>query len=251
MSLLPEVLRIYTRSKLWKRTMSDVVSLYLVSEINRMGLKKDDIFPLSSKKIKEALGVSLDAVNTAWKAIAGELGGVEQKPSAGTIITNPSALLIDEKSLEVYFKIRIQAETELARLATKRANEADCRAMAEAIEEQERAVNELRAIAANPSQAEEVEKGLLELFLSDLIFHRALRESAHDPWLWEISEISEVRFQPLRFKGLSNPTKDYTAFVDSHQGILDAIQARDEKKTIEAVEAHFELAKRELFSQTG
>ena len=233
--------RSYSRL-LARHKLSDIVSLYLISEIVRCRLNKGDRFPVNEHIIAQALGVNRLSVNRAWQQLESD-EIVEIRHGVGIVIRNPDRIALDEGSQEVYLEIRREADTHLARLASRKAAAKDIKAMQVALDKQAHVVDQLKKL--NRFQDENSERALLifQLFLTDLEFHCALRQAARDPWLETIAEIAEMRTQAVRFASL-NSREYLSEILHSHQATFEAIRARREEDSAKAAVKHFETARK-------
>jgi DNA-binding FadR family transcriptional regulator len=225
-----------------EHSLTDIVALFLSSEISRRQLNKGDRFPINERDIAKALGVNRQSVNRAWRQLASE-GLVKVEHGVGILVEDAQILSLDEATLNAYSEIRMRADMQLARLAARNASEENILAMEEAIKRQAAVAKELSRLRRTSTDSTQYQGLIFKLFLSDLEFHAALRQAARAPWLQTIAEIAEAKTQASRFAGLNS--RDWLPrILESHKEIWESIRTHSEENSAKATKNHFETARK-------
>ncbi len=209
-----------------RKTISDQVFEYLVDEIKSGNLKPNDKLK-PERQLAEELQVSRVVVREAIKSLS-KLGIIQTTQGGGNFVSDkPSDILckimgiymmLDEKLLLDYVKIRITMESEAARLAAKNATNFDIKEL--------KTIHNVRLELAKKGENEQ-NKELLYNY--DIKFHlaiaRASKNKANELFLNAIFETLRAWQEEIARKEF---TTDKTN--EMHEDIIKAIEQQDEEK---------------------
>jgi len=194
-------------------------------------LKADDQLP-TEDKLAQQFGVSRPTIREALKRLAAQsLIRSRRGPAGGTFINRPTreevssnlttatALLVSlgEFELPEVLEARHELEVTCARLAAARNTPTDLDAMAKEIETQ------------RDSALSDV-----DFCASDVRFHRALADAAHNPILQFVMFAVIEALQPIE-NMLVFRFRERNEIVKQHEKMLVALKARDIKAAVAAV----------------
>ncbi len=194
-------------------------------------LKADDQLP-TEDKLAQQFGVSRPTIREALKRLAAQsLIRSRRGPAGGTFINRPTreevssnlttatALLVSlgEFELPEVLEARHELEVTCARLAATRNTPTDLDAMAKEIETQ------------RDSALSDV-----DFCASDVRFHRALADAAHNPILQFVMFAVIEALQPIE-NMLVFRFRERNEIVKQHEKMLVALKARDIKAAVAAV----------------
>jgi GntR family transcriptional repressor for pyruvate dehydrogenase complex len=218
-------LRPLRRSRLYEQVVERLREL-----IDVQGLQPGDRL-LSERELAERLGVSRTSVRQALTALE-VMGIVEIRHGGGVFIARaPDAVvpllateLIDRyEQLPAVMEVREAIETQTARLAAERRNEHDVRAMRDAVDAMEVAIE----TGGDPNSA-------------DAEFHTAIARAARSPLLerlWE--ELAEPIGQTRR-ASLARPGRPPKSLA-GHRLILAAVEAGDPSAAADSMREHLSV----------
>jgi GntR family transcriptional repressor for pyruvate dehydrogenase complex len=183
------------------------------------------------------LGVSRTVVREAVRMLVTK-GLLETRPGVGTVVTEISSQQITEplsiwmstrqknESLEQLYQVRRILETAIAQLASEHATPEDIQRLRKIIQQMHAAVNDPDEFAA-----------------SDVEFHAALTETAHNPLLFIILEsiqnlLTEIRMMVQSYRNLPDEV------IPEHQRILDCVEAHDPECAARAMQDHIDTSRR-------
>ncbi|MFC5647707.1 FadR/GntR family transcriptional regulator [Paenibacillus solisilvae] len=208
---------------------TDAVVRQLVELIKTGYFKPNQKLP-NEMEFMEMLNVGRSTIREAKRSLA-SMNLIESHPGRGSFVREVSTLsLINEEMFgliindeeEMLHEARIILETQMALLAVKRATVED-------IERMQRCVDKL---------AEAIERHT-EIYELGNLFHRALSESSHNRVLIKLSDMLGELLSKIQ-RPTYEQKYDQNKEVSVHQNIVDAIRERDQWKTIEAMERHFD-----------
>ena len=239
----PLVPNSYRRSTLLgSEGLPNLVGLFLAAEIGRRQLRSGDRFPHSEEALRKALGVGRGTVHEAWKRLE-EKDIVRFQRGVGVIMNNPDGLF-REDLVEVFFKIRKEAEIGLIQQVVIKVTDDQLSNMGQIIETFAGTANKLTRAREVSDSRKEMESDLdllFQLFECDLSFHEEIHKIAQEPWLTMIAEIAEATTQVMWYHGLQF-SSGLTSLVDRHREIYDALKARDASAAVRSMESHFDHA---------
>lgn len=198
---------------------------------------------LPERQIAEKLGVSRSSAREALATLAG-MGLIEVTARDGAYVrrrslddvVEPLAEILFQERESVFhlFEVRSIIETQAARLAAQRHDEADVRRLRELS----------RRVSLDVSMSRPADE-------SDTRFHAGIVETAKNPLLTKVmgslvTALMEV-YSPARRQILADPD-EARAFVSEHEGIVDAIAAGDPGRAAEATAQHIDHARQLLQS---
>jgi GntR family transcriptional regulator, transcriptional repressor for pyruvate dehydrogenase complex len=218
-------LRPVRRSRLYEEVVDRLREL-----IDVQGLQPGDRL-MSERELAERLGVSRTSVRQALTAleVTGLVrirhgGGVFLARAPHAVLPSLATELVNRyEHLPAVMEVREAIETQTARLAARRRDDGDLRAMWDAVAAMEDAIDS----GGEPAT-------------SDAQFHSAVVRAARNPLLerlwWELAEpIDQTRRASLARPG--RPPRS----LAGHQKILEAIEAGDEDAAAAAMRAHLSL----------
>jgi GntR family transcriptional repressor for pyruvate dehydrogenase complex len=207
-----QALRPLRRSRLYEEVVERLRELIDVQE-----LKPGDRL-MSERELAERLGVSRTSIRQALTALE-VMGLVRVRHGGGVFLTRApgdvlpplaTELLDSYERLPAVIEVREAIETQTARLAARRRDEADLRAMRQALDRMEAAI-ESGGEAAD----------------ADAAFHTAIVRAARNPLLERLwADLSEPIDQTRR-ASLARPGRPPRSLA-AHRAILEAIEAEDE-----------------------
>lgn len=171
---------------------------------------------LDEAMLVERYAVSRTPVREALIQLAAE-GLVELRPRRGAVVAQATPQRLVEM-----FEVMAELEAMCARLAARRAADADIAAI-EAAHERCRGAAERRDPDA--------------YFYCNEAFHRSLYDSAHNAFLAEQAQALQRKLRPYRRLQLRVRHRLQRSF-EEHQGIVDAIRAGDPDRAASAVRSH-------------
>jgi GntR family transcriptional regulator, transcriptional repressor for pyruvate dehydrogenase complex len=222
---LEQALRPVRRSRLYEEVVERLRELIEVQE-----LKPGDRL-MSERELAERLGVSRTSVRQALTALE-VMGLVRVRHGGGVFLTRapddvlPSLateLLDRYERLPAVIEVREAIETQTARLAARRREEADLQAMRGALERMEGAIES----GGEPADA-------------DAQFHTAIVRAARNPLLSRLwDELSEPIDQTRR-ASLARPGRPPRSLA-AHRAILAAIEDGDEDAAAARMRDHLSV----------
>ena len=168
------------------------------------------------------LGLSRTPIREAIRRLEQD-GLLEHVPHRGVVVRT-----LDAQQITELYLIRAVLEGTAARLAAQHASEAEIGALRE-------------LLATQPSQADD--EGAAEASRRNAVFHRAIRDAAHNRFLLTAMDGVEGSLALLGPTTLGLPGRAATAAAE-HAAILEAIAARDAAAAEEAAAHHIEQAHR-------
>jgi GntR family transcriptional regulator, transcriptional repressor for pyruvate dehydrogenase complex len=218
-------LRPLRRSRLYEEVIERLREL-----IDVQGLQPGDRL-MSERELAERLGVSRTSVRQALTALE-VLGLVRVRHGGGVFLTRaPDAVLpsLAQELLDRYeqlpavIEVREAIESQTSRLAARRRDERDLRAMRDALGEMEAAIE----AGAEPAGG-------------DAAFHSAIVRAARNPLLERLwADLSEPIDQTRR-ASLARPGRPPRS-VAAHRAILEAIEAGDEDAAAARMREHLSV----------
>lgn len=191
-------------------------------------LQPGDRLP-SERELALTLGVSRVTVREAIRALE-SVGAVSRKPKRGTVLQAPDVGLLGEVSqllmlrstndLAELFVARRVIELAVAPLAAANATEDDI----------------LRMEEANAAMLAEIESGKVSL-VSDMQFHQALIEAAHNKFLSQMGALVQEFFREIKLFG---PPEEDRIGVAVHREIIEAVKAHDAGRVDRLMKRHLD-----------
>lgn len=223
------------RQRLYKDIISQIRLL-----IQEGALKPGDQL-LPERKLAEKLGVSRTAIREALTALD-SMGFIEITPGGGSYVKEidienviePLAMIMLKEKEDVLqlLEAREILETEIIKLAAKRATSTD-------ISRVYRAAKEMESDAKNNRDADN----------SDVSFHLEIAMSSHNDILYNImnmlAKLMKEVYGPSRKKLLSDSQK-VQMFCDQHEEMCKAIADGDEQQAAALIQKHLHMAREEL-----
>lgn len=188
-----------------------------IYRILRAQVVRSELLPgalLSEAEVARAHDVSRQPVREAFIRLAAA-GLVRIRPRRGTFVTEIS----EAEVLDARF-VREAIEVEIVRLVAAASDAGLVRALEGQIARQ-------RAAPAADSQG---------FLLLDELFHRTLAEAAGKTYAWSV--IEEVKAQMDRVRYLSVRPMHTAHLITQHQGVVEAIAARDPAAAARVMRAH-------------
>lgn len=196
---------------------------------------------MPERKLAERLGVSRTAIREALTALD-TMGFIEITPGGGSYVKEidienviePLAIIMlkEKENVLELLEAREILETEIIKLAAKRATSSD-------ISRVYRAAKEMENDAKNNQDADN----------SDVSFHLEIAMSSHNDVLYNImnmlAKLMKEVYGPSRKKMLSNKEK-VQVFCDQHSDMCKAIADGDSKQAARIVKEHLRIAREEL-----
>ncbi|MFC4604104.1 FadR/GntR family transcriptional regulator [Rhodococcus kronopolitis] len=178
------------------------------------------------------LGVGRSTVREALRMLAGQ-GLLRSRQGIGVFVerTEPVAdgwtNVLRGAAIAAVVEVRNAIEVEAARLAARRATDADVRSLRRALD--------LRAAA--------FDKGDAEFVAADVEVHRAIVVAAHNPVLTELFEtfvprLTEAMIEMIELLGLRR--RDPAPDADDHHLLVEAIAAGDAEAAARISRAHLD-----------
>lgn len=184
------------------------------------------------REIVERFGVSRTVVREAILALSNK-GLIEAKPRFRPVVKKPSydtaldtvgnvvtRLLDDPQGVKNLFDTRVMLEVYLARQAAVDATRDDIRALRQALEENEAAIDDMD-----------------RFFQTDISFHRVMYQMSGNPLLPSIHKAYITWLKPNWIKMPRLPARNRLNF-ESHTAIYEAITLRDPDLAEAAVRKH-------------
>jgi GntR family transcriptional repressor for pyruvate dehydrogenase complex len=208
------------RGSLVRPSLTQLTGDEIIRLVREQGLREGDALP-STGDLATELGVSRTVVREAIAELAGQ-GLLKRQQGSQTIVSLPGSLQLERllrlrfavlgSDLEQVQEIRQSIEVAAASFAAERATEAD--------------VEQLRACMQRLRDAEK----LTDRYKADLEFHRQVVRCSHNDIMEMLTDaltplIDELLFQVWR--GWARSQKSPEVLVESHQEILNRIEARD------------------------
>jgi len=230
-----------------KRTKRQRLYKDIISQIRHLiqdGTLKPGDQLLPERKLAEKLGVSRTAIREALTALD-SMGFIEITPGGGSYVKEidienliePLALIMLKEKEDVLqlLEAREILETEIIKLAAKRATSND-------ISRVYRAAKEMENDAKNDRDADN----------SDVNFHLEIAMSSHNDILYNImnmlAKLMKEVYGPSRKKLLSDNQKVQT-FCDQHTEMCKAIADGDDQLAAELIKKHLDMARKELSTE--
>jgi GntR family transcriptional repressor for pyruvate dehydrogenase complex len=243
---------------MFKKVQTRRVYVEIVEQIQQLikerVLKPGDKLP-PERFLAQKLGVSRPPLREALAALE-ILGAIETRGGMGNVVRNSldSASykqkfkeLQQEKSPFELLEARKAIETEIARLAAKRATKEDIVAIQDSL-------TKMKSAISNIPKSMEVDRQFHIRFIEvDKEFHINVAKTAHNDVLFSImSELAE-RFKEklwvkLKEKSWSIPHHTRRYF-EEHTGILNAIKNKDEKTAFRKMYDHLAGVEKDLLSE--
>jgi GntR family transcriptional repressor for pyruvate dehydrogenase complex len=216
-----------------KRTsLSEAVAQQLLSLISEGRVQPGGKLP-SEPQLCEMLGVSRTAVREGTKALAG-INVLTVLPGRGTFVNEMQDVMIKDEALGIaldretvrdLYEVRSVLDAGIAKYAALRAKKEDIEACRKALDKMEKSL-----------EPDPIDFGLAAE--ADEEFHFALCEAAGNRLLmnlsWPIINNALLR----NWKQVPGSAKHVKARVEGHRLILRAIEAKDIKAALQAVEKH-------------
>jgi len=227
-----------------KRTKRQRLYKDIISQI-RLFIQEGALKPgdqlLPERKLAEKLGVSRTAIREALTALD-SMGFIEITPGGGSYVKEidienviePLAMIMLKEKEDVLqlLEAREILETEIIKLAAKRATSND-------ISRVDRAAKEMESDAKNNRDADN----------SDVSFHLEIAMSSHNDILYNImnmlAKLMKEVYGPSRKKLLSDRQK-VQMFCDQHAEMCKAIADGDEQQAAALIQQHLQIARDEL-----
>jgi DNA-binding GntR family transcriptional regulator len=171
---------------------------------------------LDEVELATRFGVSRTPIREALSLLLGE-GLVENRPRRGTVVAQASPQRLFEM-----FEVMAELEAMCARLAARRASDAEMESL-DAVHERCRAAAGQRDPDA--------------YFYANEEFHRAIYAASHNTFLAEQAQALQRKLRPYRRLQLRVRNRLGRSF-EEHQGILDALREGNAEKAVEAVRNH-------------
>jgi len=217
------------------RKRADQVRDRLLEMIRSGAYQEGDQLP-TEPQLMEMFGVGRSSVRAAIQALVG-LGIVELRPGRGTYVRRISvsdlvnivqgAFQLDFSSALYLHEVRAMIETTAARLAAYRRSDADLERMQQCIQDY--------AVAHAAKRSEEA-------IDADLAFHRTLVEAAGNPVLLSLLDsISGLLKEHRREYGIPGDARGRTRVIMEHDGITEAVAARDAHLAEKRVARHMRM----------
>jgi GntR family transcriptional repressor for pyruvate dehydrogenase complex len=227
-----------------KRTKRQRLYKDIISQIQKLiqeGTLKPGDQLLPERKLSEKLGVSRTAIREALTALD-SMGFIEITPGGGSYVKEidienviePLAIIMLKEKEDVLqlLEAREILETEIIKLAAKRATSND-------ISRVYRAAREMENDAKNNRDADN----------SDVNFHLEIAMSSHNDVLYNImnmmAKLMKEVYGPSRKKLLSDKQM-VQMFCDQHSDMCKAIADGDENKAAQLIQEHLHIARQEL-----
>mgnify|MGYP006281453131 CR=1 FL=1 len=227
-----------------KRTKRQRLYKDIISQIQKLiqeGTLKPGDQLLPERKLSEKLGVSRTAIREALTALD-SMGFIEITPGGGSYVKEidienviePLAIIMlkEKENVLQLLEAREILETEIIKLAAKRATSND-------ISRVFRAAREMENDAKNNRDADN----------SDVNFHLEIAMSSHNDVLYNImnmlAKLMKEVYGPSRKKLLSDKQK-VQMFCNQHSDMCKAIADGDENKAAELIQEHLHIARQEL-----
>jgi GntR family transcriptional repressor for pyruvate dehydrogenase complex len=208
--------------------LSEEVADQLVSRILQGKLTFGEKLP-PERDLARMLDVGRPTIREAIKALS-VIGLVDVRPGEGTFIVDRHldfvakafswTLLLDARTAVELTDVRTAIECQQARLAARRATEAETAALREIIGRME--------TAPDPEA----------LFRVDLEFHLAISRAAANVALERLLVASRSLLRQWILLASSGSKQSIPALVAEHRAIVDAIEARDEEAADRAMRLH-------------
>jgi GntR family transcriptional regulator, transcriptional repressor for pyruvate dehydrogenase complex len=222
---LEQALRPLRRSRLYEDVVERLRELIDVQELG----PGDRL--MSERELAERLGVSRTSVRQALTALE-VMGLVRVRHGGGVFITRapddvlPSLatkLLDSYERLPAVIEVREAIETQTARLAARRREEPDLRAMRDALQRMEAAIES----GGEPADA-------------DAEFHTAIVRAARNPLLEKLWNDLAEPIDQTRRASLARPGRPPRSLA-AHRDILEAIEAGDEDRSAASMREHISV----------
>ncbi|MFW5899807.1 MAG: FadR/GntR family transcriptional regulator [Desulfovermiculus sp.] len=227
-----------------KRTKRQRLYKDIISQIQKLiqeGTLKPGDQLLPERKLSEKLGVSRTAIREALTALD-SMGFIEITPGGGSYVKEidienviePLAIIMLKEKEDVLqlLEAREILETEIIKLAAKRATSND-------ISRVYRAAREMENDAKNNRDADN----------SDVNFHLEIAMSSHNDVLYNImnmmAKLMKEVYGPSRKKLLADK-QQVQMFCDQHSDMCKAIADGDEDKAAQLIQEHLHIARQEL-----
>jgi GntR family transcriptional repressor for pyruvate dehydrogenase complex len=207
-----QALRPLRRSRLYEEVVERLRELIDVQQ-----LKPGDRL-MSERELAERLGVSRTSVRQALTALE-VMGLVRVRHGGGVFLTRPpdtvlpslaTELLDRYERLPAVIEVREAVETQTARLAARRRDEADLQAMRDSLDRMEALIES----GGEPADA-------------DAAFHTAIVRAARNPLLERLWDDLAEPIDQTRRASLARPGRPPRSLA-AHRAILEAIEAGDE-----------------------
>ena len=222
------------------RNLSDRVAHHLMEYIRENGLTSGEKVP-SEVRISSDLKISRGIVREAYRSLR-SAGIIEisagRSPRVGAL-TNTSfthllqhALSTQQASPEQVLDLRTAIEVRAAELAAEKRTTADVKAM-------HRAVSAMRRSRSRHSD---------QFVQNDMQFHEIIGNATANPLFGLIASALREAMEASIRAGLESRTTQaqLVQVVESHQAIVDAIEARDPARAAASMASHFAEAKNAL-----
>jgi GntR family transcriptional regulator, transcriptional repressor for pyruvate dehydrogenase complex len=219
---LERAFRPLRRSRLYEQVVERLREL-----IDVQGLEPGDRL-MSERELAERLGVSRTSVRQALTAleVTGLVhirhgGGVFLARSPNDVLPSLANELLDRyEGLPAVIEVREAIETQTSRLAARRRDDADMRAMRSAVQRMEAAIE----AGDDPADA-------------DSDFHTAIVRAARNPLLEHLWQELAEPIDTTRRASLARPGRPPRSLA-AHHAILDAIERKDEDGAATSMREH-------------
>ena len=202
--------------KIQKKMISSQVSSYLRDQIMRSELKPGE--RIVESQVARTLGVSQAPVREALRELEG-MGFVEIRPYIGCRV-----LPIDQRRMREAYDIRLLLESYAATIAVNKLTD-----------EQLKRMHELIDLMQADADSDD-KQALIE---HDVEFHAILMEASDNQLLIKVWRFANIHQRTALTIGY---TEKNQYFVDSHRGMLEALEKKDVEFVRKELEQHFKTA---------
>lgn len=216
-----------------KTNLSEAVTQQLLASISNGDLKAGDKLP-SEAELCNTFGVSRTALREGIKALAG-MNVLTVLPGRGTFVTeNPDIMVssdalkaaLSRETINSLYEARYALDAGIARFAAFKADEEDIKALQKAVDKMEGAVSSDPADIQLASEADEE-------------FHLAFCKASHNKILENMARPVITHAMIRIWKRLRGSSQEFgRAAVEGHKEILAALEKRDVRMVVDAVEKH-------------
>jgi GntR family transcriptional repressor for pyruvate dehydrogenase complex len=185
----------------------------------------------TERDLAKYLDVGRPTVREAIRTLS-VVGLVDVRPGGGTFVVDHHAdfvakafswtMLLDPRSMREVVEVRAAVESELARLASRRANDQQIATLRDLVTIMESAPDNADRFAA-----------------ADVDFHMTVASAADNLSLNRLMEAIQSLLKQWVQRALTKPAT-FELALDQHRRIANAIQARDEDEAAVAARAHVE-----------
>ena len=224
-----------------KTNLSEAVAKRLLSLISEGKVKPGGRLP-TEPQLCEMLGVSRTAVREGIKALTG-INVLTVLPGRGTFVNESQDVMVGDQALGIaleretvkdIYEVRSVLDAGIAKYAALKATDEDINACRQALNKME------KSLESNPADFELATEG-------DEEFHLSLCKAAHNRLLMNISW-PIINHAVLRnWKQIHASVGNVRSGVEGHRLILQGIERKDVKATLEAVDKHLKKAFKNLY----